>query len=102
MSRLSGQHFAVPERCRVVDAHYLAPDIPSRTPAPFGVAAGVHSIPVNDLVRLSEAPEQFVIVGSGKTATDAIVWRIDNDDDRSRATVLDRVRAGVGKRPEAR
>jgi hypothetical protein len=80
-SRLSGQHFAVPESCRVVNAHYLAPDIPAQTPAPFGVADGVHSIPVNDLVRLAETPGQFVIAGSGKTATDAIVWLLDNGVD---------------------
>ena len=30
--------------------------------------------PVNDLVRLEEAPSQYVVVGSGKTATDACVW----------------------------
>jgi hypothetical protein len=77
-SRLSGQHFAVPESCRIVNAHYLAPDIPAETPAPFGVAEGVNCIPVNDLVKLSETPGQFVIVGSGKTATDAIVWLLDN------------------------
>lgn len=77
-SRLSGKHFAVSDSCRVVNAHYLAPDIPAQTPAPFEVAEGVHSIPVNDLVRLSETPRQFVIVGAGKTATDAIVWLLDN------------------------
>jgi len=81
ISRLSGQHFAVPDSCRVVNAHYLAPDIPAQTPAPFGVADGVHVIPVNDLVRLPEIPGQFVIVGSGKTATDAIVWLLDNGAD---------------------
>ena len=81
MSRLSGQHFAVPDRCRVVNAHYLAPEIPAQTPAPFGVADGVRVIPVNDLVRLAETPSQFVIVGSGKTATDAIVWLLDNGVD---------------------
>ena len=80
-SRLSGQHFAVPGSCRVVNAHYLAPDIPAQTPAPFGVADGVHSIPVNDLVEMSYTPGQFVIVGSGKTATDAIVWLLDNGVD---------------------
>lgn len=79
-SRLSGQRFAVPD-CRVVDARYLSPDIPARTPAPFGVADGVRAIPVNDLVLLSDAPRQFVIVGSGKTATDAIVWLIENGVD---------------------
>ncbi len=81
ISRLSGQHFTVPDSCRVVNAHYLAPDIPAQTPAPFGVADGVHVIPVNDLVRLPEIPGQFVIVGSGKTATDAIVWLLDNGVD---------------------
>jgi hypothetical protein len=84
MSRLSGRHFAVPDSCRVVNAHYLAPEIPARTPAPFGVAEGAHSIPVNDLVRLAETPGQFVIVGSGKTATDAIVWLLDNGVDPDR------------------
>ena len=75
-SRLSRQHFDVPDSCRVVNAHYLAPHIPAETPAPFGVADGVCVIPVNDLVRLSEIPGQFVIVGSGKTATDAIVFSV--------------------------
>jgi hypothetical protein len=81
ISRLSGKHFAVPDSCRVVNAHYLAPEIPAQTPAPFGVADGVHVIPVNDLVRLPEIPGQFLIVGSGKTATDAIVWLLDNGVD---------------------
>ncbi len=80
-SRLTGQPFAAPDACRVVNAHYLAPEIPAQTPAPFGVADGVRVIPVNDLVRLAETPSQFVIVGSGKTATDAIVWLLDNGVD---------------------
>ncbi len=45
----SGERFEVPDRCRVVDARYLAPDIPAETPPRFGVAEGVHVIPVNDL-----------------------------------------------------
>ncbi len=64
----------MPERTRIVDATYLAPTIPSRTPAPFAVADGVTVLPVNDLVRLGGAASQLVVVGSGKTATDAIVW----------------------------
>jgi hypothetical protein len=80
-SRLSGQHFAVPDSCRVVNAHYLAPEIPAETPAPFGVADGVRVIPVNELVKLPDIPGQFVIVGCGKTATDAIVWLMENGVD---------------------
>jgi hypothetical protein len=74
VSRISGQRFEVTERCRVVDARYLAPDIPAETPAPFEVTGGARVIPVNDLVGLDEAPSQYVVVGAGKTATDACVW----------------------------
>ncbi len=73
-SRVSGEEYEVSDRCRVVDAHYLAPDIPAETPPRFAVARDARVIPVNDLVRLVEAPSQYVVVGSGKTATDAIVW----------------------------
>ena len=74
VSRVSGERFEVPERCRIVDARYLAPDIPAETPPRFAVGDGARVIPVNDLVRLDEAPSQYVVVGSGKTATDACIW----------------------------
>ena len=70
----SGERFDVPDRCRVVDARYLAPDIPAETPPRFGVAEGVHVIPVNDLPAWEGTTSQYVVVGSGKTATDACVW----------------------------
>ena len=70
----SGERFEVSERCRIVDARYLAPDIPAELPPRFGVADGVRVIPVNDLVRTEESPSQYVVVGSGKTATDACIW----------------------------
>jgi hypothetical protein len=74
LSRLSGQRFEVPEHCRIVNAHYLAPSIPAEVAAPFGVGDGARVVPVNDLVHLEEAPSQYVVVGAGKTATDACVW----------------------------
>jgi hypothetical protein len=70
----SGERFEVPEVCRIVDAHYLAPDIPAETPPRFGVGDGAQVIPVNDLVSSGLAPSQYVVIGSGKTATDAIIW----------------------------
>lgn len=81
VSLVSGERYDVPERCRVVDARYLAPDIPQETPPPFDVTDGARVVPVNDLARLSEAPSQYVVVGSGKTATDAIVWLLDHGVD---------------------
>lgn len=77
VSLLSGASFHAP-RARVVDARYLAPDIPSRTPPPFAIEDDAQVAPVNDLVRIDRAPEHYVIVGAGKTATDACVWLIGN------------------------
>ncbi len=77
-SRVSGDTVAVDVRRRVVDATYLAPTIPATTPPPFGVADDARVVPVNDLARLSATPSSYVIVGSGKTATDGIVWLLAN------------------------
>jgi hypothetical protein len=78
---VSGRRTEVRVRRRVVDARYLSPQIPALTPAPFGVSDGAHVLPVNDLVRLEAAPSQYVIVGAGKTATDACVWLLGNGVD---------------------
>lgn len=80
VSRVSGHRFEVPG-CRVVDARYLAPSIPSEGPPPFGVTEDARVIPVNGLARLQEAPSQYVIIGSGKTATDACVWLLSRGVD---------------------
>src|SRR4051794_8869809 len=74
VSRVSGHRYDVSHECRVVDARYLAPDIPAETSPPFDVADDVRVVPVNDLVHLIDAPSQYVVVGSGKTATDACIW----------------------------
>ena len=76
-SRVSGERTQVNAR-RFVDATYLAPTIPATTPAPFGVADGVRVIPVGDLARQERSAQHYVIVGSGKTATDAIIWLLAN------------------------
>jgi hypothetical protein len=77
-SHVSGETLQIDVRRRVVDATYLSPTIPATTPPPFGVADDARVVPVNDLARLTAAPERYVIVGSGKTATDGIVWLLAN------------------------
>jgi hypothetical protein len=83
VSRMSGQTYDVPETCRIVDARYLSPDIPAESVPRFGVSDGARVIPVNDLARLEDAPSQFVVVGSGKTATDACIWLLARGVDPS-------------------
>ncbi len=77
-SQVSGETAHVEVRRRVVDATYLAPTIPATTPPPYVVADDVDVVAINELARLTETPSNFVIVGSGKTATDGIVWLLSN------------------------
>ncbi len=77
-SRVSGETTQVNVRRRIVDSAYLAPTIPATTPPPFGVADGVRVMPINELAKLAEAASSYVIVGSGKTATDGILWLLAN------------------------
>ncbi len=77
-SRVSGETTRVDVRRRVVDATYISPTIPATTPPPFGVADDVRVIAVNELATLVEAPSNYVVVGSGKTATDGIIWLLAN------------------------
>lgn len=80
-SLVSGKLYRVPARCRIVDARYLSPDIPSRSPAPFEIEDGAEVVPVNELVRIRHAYSQFVIAGSGKTASDACLFLLANGVD---------------------
>jgi hypothetical protein len=77
-SRVSGETAEITVRRRVVDATYLAPTIPATTPPPFGVADDVDVVAINELATLAGAPSNYVIVGSGKTATDGIIWLLAN------------------------
>jgi hypothetical protein len=83
-SRLSGERTRIDVRRRVVDAAYLAPTIPATTPPPFAVGDDVRVAPVNELVSVADAPSQYVITGSGKTATDAVVWLLSAGVDPDR------------------
>lgn len=65
-------------RRRLVDAAYVAPTFPATTRPPFAVGDDVPVVAINELARLAAAPDRFVIVSSGKTATDGIVWLLSN------------------------
>jgi hypothetical protein len=73
-SLVSGETAPVKVRRRVVDATYLSPTIPATTPAPFPASDDVRVAPIHELASLTWTPRAFVIVGSGKTATDGIIW----------------------------
>ena len=68
----------LPQHCRVVNAHHMEPTIPSRSPAPWQVEVGSHVVPANDVP--TDAGE-YVVVGSGKTATDTCLWLLQHGVD---------------------
>lgn len=74
------------ERCevkagKVVDATHSQMEIPSTHAPQFEVDAGVTCVPVNDLPRRAASYAEFVIIGAGKTAMDAVVWLLTNGAD---------------------
>lgn len=87
-SRVSGEVVEVRVRRRVVDAAYLAPTIPATSPPPFSVADDARVMTINELASMADEPSAYVIVGSGKTATDAIVWLCQNSVDPDRIVWL--------------
>jgi hypothetical protein len=81
-SRVTGAETEVAVRRAVVDATYMASRVPATDPPPFAVADGVRWVPVGGLATLGDpSPGNYVIVGSGKTATDAIGWLLDRGTD---------------------
>ena len=85
-SRVTDEMTDATVRRRVVDATYMASRVPATDPAPFDVAEVARCVPVGDLARLDEPAAGYVIVGGGKTASDAICWLLDRGTDPSEIT----------------
>ncbi|MFD6176410.1 MULTISPECIES: pyridine nucleotide-disulfide oxidoreductase [unclassified Isoptericola] len=77
----TGREVEVRVRRRVVDARYLSPTIPALTPPPFAVDDGVHVVPAGSVPDVADDAAAFVVVGSGKTATDTVVWLLGHGVD---------------------
>ncbi|BBX00559.1 hypothetical protein BST36_01515 [Mycolicibacterium moriokaense] len=69
---LGGEHIEVSAR-RLVTTH-VEIIVPSMRSPSYAVAPGVECVPPNDLPRIRELRDRYVIVGAGKTAMDTCVW----------------------------
>lgn len=69
---LGGEHIEVSAR-RLVTTH-VEIIVPSMRGPSYAVAPDVECVPPNDLPRIREARDRYVIVGAGKTAMDTCVW----------------------------
>ncbi|MEL6792029.1 MAG: NAD(P)/FAD-dependent oxidoreductase [Pseudomonadota bacterium] len=73
----TGETFRV-EAEKIVDATYFGTNIPALHDPSFEVDEGATMIPVNELPRHVAGAEDFVIIGGGKTAMDAVIWLLEN------------------------
>tara|TARA_B100000780_G_scaffold275523_1_gene242283 strand:+ start:160 stop:1557 length:1398 start_codon:yes stop_codon:yes gene_type:complete len=78
VSMLTGEKFKVKVNRKTVDASYLNTSVPSTHTPNFSIAAGIRFIPLNDLPKVTSQPDNYVIVGGGKTGIDACLWLLEN------------------------
>ncbi len=74
VSRLTGQERECRVTRKIIDTRYLEGEIPATSAPPFDVATGVRCVPAGGITRLDEQPDDFVVIGAGKTALDTCIW----------------------------
>jgi hypothetical protein len=81
---LGGDEIEVSAR-RVVTTH-VDIVVPSMRPPSYDVDPDVDCVPPNELPRIREARDRYVIVGAGKTAMDACLWLLRHGIEPRRLT----------------
>ena len=66
---------------KLVDATYMKVSVPSQRPPAYEVAEGAHCAPLNDLPKILQPADGYVVIGAGKTGADACLWLLKNGVD---------------------
>lgn len=85
-SILTGKAYRVKVNRKVIDCTYLNTSVPATHTPSFSVEEGVPFMPLNDLPKLKESPEGFVVIGGGKTGIDACLWLLENQVEPDKIT----------------
>lgn len=80
-SLITGIRQPVTVRKKVVDGTHSGMRVPSTTPPGYEVAPGIRCVPVNEIARLSQPQDGYVVVGAGKTGIDACLWLLEQGVD---------------------
>lgn len=86
VSMITGEVFEVKVNKKTVDATYLKTQVPSTHTPNFTIAPEVQFMAINDLVRITEPPTGFVVIGGGKTGIDACLWLLEQQVDPDKIT----------------
>jgi hypothetical protein len=76
-SRVTGERTRLRARRKLVDAPHADTRLPLTEPPNFAVGPGVRLVPPHGLADLDRSAEGYVILGSGKTAMDCVVWLLE-------------------------
>lgn len=86
VSTLTGERYKATVNKKTVDATFLKTTVPSTHTPGFSVAEGVQFMPLNDLPKITQQLDGYVIVGGGKTGIDACLWLLENGVDPNTIT----------------
>lgn len=73
-------------RRKVVDATWMAGEVPATSPPSYEVEDGACWVPVGELPRAADGVSAFCVVGAGKTGMDACLWLLDQGVDPDAVT----------------
>jgi hypothetical protein len=76
-SMLTGEIHEVKVNKKIVDATFLNTSVPSTHTPNFEIHPEINFMPLNDLPKIKEAPEAFIVIGGGKTGIDACLWLLE-------------------------
>lgn len=80
---LTGQRFRANTR-KTVDATYLKTSVPANHTPSFSIDPGVAFMPLNDLPKVKQPADNYVVIGGGKTGIDACLWLLEHQVDPER------------------
>jgi len=78
VSLTNGEQYEFRASKKFVDATYLNVTVPSQREPDFEVKGGIRAVAVNQLPKVATEHRNFVIVGSGKTGMDAVLFLLTN------------------------
>lgn len=86
VSRVTGEMHRAAAARKIIDATHLKTSVPSTHTPKFEIGDGVKFIPLNDLPKIVTPPDDYVVVGAGKTGIDACLWLLENRVDPDKIT----------------
>ena len=75
---LGEQNYQVTVNKKMVDGTYFKTSVPSTHTVQYQVANDIELIPLNELPKLKEDREEYIVLGAGKTGIDACIWLLEN------------------------